>query len=106
MKRYAIDAEVAVEADVEAAFDWYEFEEPGLGFEFLQELRATYQRILNEPFGYQELRLEYVGRSRGDFPMPSISLSKKKSLLSLRFFTQHALRPSGNGETSGLLPEI
>lgn len=56
MKRYAIEAETAVEADVEAAFDWYEGEEPGLGFEFLEELRAAYHRILEHPFGYQDLR--------------------------------------------------
>ena len=41
MIRYAIEAESAVEADVEAAFDWFEGEEPGLGFEFLEELRAA-----------------------------------------------------------------
>ena len=52
MKRYAIEAELAVEADVEAAFNWYEREEPGLGFEFLEELRAAYQRILDHPLGY------------------------------------------------------
>ena len=57
MKRYAIEAELAVEADVEAAFNWYEREEPGLGFEFLEELRAAYQRILDHPLGYQDLRL-------------------------------------------------
>ena len=56
MKRYAIEAEPAVEVDVEAAFDWYEGEEPGLGFEFLEELRAAYHRILDHPFGYQDLR--------------------------------------------------
>ena len=47
MKRYRIEAEPAVEADVEAAFGWYESEEPGLGFEFLEELRAAYHRILD-----------------------------------------------------------
>ena len=56
MKRYRIEAEPAVEVDVEAAFGWYEVEESGLGFEFLQELRAAYERILDSPFGYQELR--------------------------------------------------
>jgi len=56
VKQYAIEAEPAVEADVEAAFDWYEGEELGLGFEFLEELRAAYHRILNHPFGYQDLR--------------------------------------------------
>jgi len=54
--RYAIEAESAVEADVEAAFDWYEAEEPGLGFEFLAELRTAYERIVDHPFGYQDIR--------------------------------------------------
>jgi len=56
VKRYAIEAAPAVEADVEAAFNWYEGEEPELGFEFLEELRAAYQRIFDHPFGYQDLR--------------------------------------------------
>jgi plasmid stabilization system protein ParE len=56
VKRYAIEAERAVEADVEAAFNWYEGEEPGLGLEFLEELRAAYHRILDHPLGYQDLR--------------------------------------------------
>jgi len=49
VKRFAIEAESAVEADVEAAFEWYEGEEPGLGFEFPEELRAAYHRILDHP---------------------------------------------------------
>ena len=56
MKRYAIEAERAVEADVEAAFNWYQGEEPGLGLEFLEELRAAYHQILDHPLGYQDLR--------------------------------------------------
>ena len=56
MKQYAIEAERAVEADVEAAFNWYEGEEPGLGLEFLEELRAAYHRILDHPLGYRDLR--------------------------------------------------
>ncbi|MCM3902921.1 MAG: type II toxin-antitoxin system RelE/ParE family toxin [Pyrinomonadaceae bacterium] len=55
MKPYRLEAEVAVELDVESAFKWYETEEPGLGFEFLEQLRAAYGRILAKPFGYQEL---------------------------------------------------
>ena len=56
MKSYRIEAELAVEADVEAAFDWYELEEPGLGPEFLEQLRTAYRRIIDNPLGYQELR--------------------------------------------------
>ena len=46
MSGYEIEAESSVEADIEDAFNWYELEQPGLGFEFLEELRAAYLRIL------------------------------------------------------------
>ena len=56
MKLYRLEATPAVELEVEAAFEWYEHEQPELGFEFLAELRATYQRILDSPLGYKHLR--------------------------------------------------
>jgi plasmid stabilization system protein ParE len=56
VKQYRFEAEAAVEFDVESAFDWYESEEAGLGLEFLEQLRAAYLRMLENPFGYQELR--------------------------------------------------
>ena len=68
MKQYEIVAEPAVEADVEAAHDWYELEQAGLGFEFLQEVRATYERILISPLGYQELRSGIRRALTGRFP--------------------------------------
>jgi plasmid stabilization system protein ParE len=56
VKQYRFEAESAVEFDVESAFEWYETEEAGLGLEFLEKLRAAYLHILENPFGYQELR--------------------------------------------------
>ena len=56
MKQSRLEAIPAVELDIEAAFDWYERENLGLGVEFLDQLRAAYQRILDHPSGYQELR--------------------------------------------------
>ena len=41
--------------DVDGIFDWYEDERPGLGQEFLEELRTAYARILTGPFRYQIL---------------------------------------------------
>ena len=55
MKQYRFEAEAAVEFDVESAFQWYETEEAGLGFDFLNQLRACYERLLRTPFAYQEL---------------------------------------------------
>jgi toxin ParE1/3/4 len=42
--------------EVRAAFHWYESERLGLGNEFLAELRATYERIIDGPLRYQEIR--------------------------------------------------
>jgi plasmid stabilization system protein ParE len=56
VKQYRLEATTAVELDIEAAFEWYEREEAGLGLDFLDELRASYLRILNHPPAYQDLR--------------------------------------------------
>jgi hypothetical protein len=37
VSRYSLLSDVASDADIEAAFEWYESEQPGLGFEFLGE---------------------------------------------------------------------
>jgi plasmid stabilization system protein ParE len=53
---YGLLSEPRADLDIEAAFVWYENERPGLGLEFLDELRAAYHRIANGPLGYQDLR--------------------------------------------------
>jgi plasmid stabilization system protein ParE len=49
-------SEPPADAEVEAAFEWYENERQGLGLEFLDELRAAYNRVADGPHKYQELR--------------------------------------------------
>ena len=56
MSEYRIEAAPAVAADIEAAFEWYQREEPDLGFEFLDELRDAYKRIVEGPLKYSVLR--------------------------------------------------
>ena len=51
MKSYRLEATPSADLDIEAAFEWYEDEESGLGSEFLDELRLAYQRILDHPLG-------------------------------------------------------
>jgi plasmid stabilization system protein ParE len=53
---YRLVAEPRTDLDVAAAYQWYENEQAGLGPEFLDELRATYDRIVDSPFKYQDLR--------------------------------------------------
>ncbi len=47
MKPYRLLSDLASDADIEAAFEWYESEQPGLGLEFLDEVRAAYGRVLD-----------------------------------------------------------
>lgn len=56
MKPYTIESYDAADADVEAAFRWYQTEQSGLGLEFLEELRSAYNRIADGPLKYEELR--------------------------------------------------
>jgi plasmid stabilization system protein ParE len=53
---YRLVSEPQADLEIEAAFQWYEKEQPGLGMEFLGELRATYNRIVEGPLKYQHLR--------------------------------------------------
>ena len=56
MTEYRLVSAPRADLDVEAAFEWYENEQSGLGIEFLDELRATYSRVADGPRKYQELR--------------------------------------------------
>ena len=56
MTEYRLVAEPKLDPDVEAAFDWHESQQSQLGLRFLTELRATYGRLLQGPFKYQELQ--------------------------------------------------
>lgn len=56
MTEYRLVAEPQVDLDIAAAFDWYEQEQAGVGREFLDELRATYDRVAEGPLKYPSLR--------------------------------------------------
>ena len=53
MTKYRLVAEPRADLDVAAAFEWYEGEQAGLGREFLDELRAAYDRVADGPLQYQ-----------------------------------------------------
>jgi toxin ParE1/3/4 len=56
VSEYRLVSEPKADLDIEAAFEWYQKEQSGLGSEFLDELRTTYHRIVDGPFKYQHLR--------------------------------------------------
>ena len=56
MTEYHLISRPQADLDVEAAFEWHEDEQPGIGLEFLAELRATYGRIADNPRKFQHLR--------------------------------------------------
>ena len=57
MSDYRLVAVPEADSDIEAAFEWYEKEQAGLGIEFLDQLRITYDQIADGPFKYPRLRL-------------------------------------------------
>ena len=55
MKTYQLVSIPEADADVEATFTWYENERELLGADFLSEVRATYDRIVEYPMQYEEI---------------------------------------------------
>ena len=55
MTTYRLVAQPRADFDVAGAYRWYEDERAGLGLQFLQELRAAYDRIAEDPLRYQQL---------------------------------------------------
>lgn len=62
MTEYRLVSVPQADLDIEGAVQWYEKEQPGLGLEFLDQLRAAYDRIVEGPLKYQELRSGVAGR--------------------------------------------
>lgn len=56
MIEYRLVSNPQADRDIEATFDWYENEQTELGRNFLDEVRATYDRIVKGPLKYQALR--------------------------------------------------
>lgn len=55
MTEYQLVAEPRVAHDLLPAFQYYEEQQPGLGGEFLVEISAVYDRVVDNPFKYQIL---------------------------------------------------
>lgn len=97
MTGYRLVSAPRADLDVEAAFEWYENERSALGREFLDELRATYDRIAAGPLKYQLIR---SGIRRALLRRRTLCTSqlKGKFLSSLPFSTRVAIPPSGSGD--------
>jgi plasmid stabilization system protein ParE len=55
---YRLVVWLRADLDIAEALEWYESRQPGLGVTFLEQLKATYDRIAASPLGYQKLRGE------------------------------------------------
>lgn len=50
---FAIVVQPQAEADLAAAFDWYQQRKPGLGFELLDEAETSISSLSEQPFRHQ-----------------------------------------------------
>ena len=54
----SVNIQPRAEAEADAAAEWYEAEQPGLGLEFLLELDAALERAANNPLAYATVFFE------------------------------------------------
>jgi plasmid stabilization system protein ParE len=81
--RYRLEADLAVAVDVEAAFAWYEEEQPNLGIAFLEQLSTAYNRILNNPSAYQPIRSGICRALTRQFPYAIYYVIEDETILVL-----------------------
>jgi len=54
--------------EIEDAFDWYEEQKPGLGYELIEEIKSCYKKIQNDPDHYSYTRTLYRRIQTKRFP--------------------------------------
>ena len=63
---YTILIEELAEKDIDEAFLWFELQKEGLGFEFIESISETFEKIMNYPFAnqlaYKNLRKTVIKR--------------------------------------------
>lgn len=96
MTGYRLVSEPRADIDIEEAFDWYEHEQPGLGLEFLDELRTAYDRIVDGPFKYPQLRSNTRRALLKRFPYAVFLPLRTRSLSYSQFSIQVAIPQNGN----------
>lgn len=45
--------------DLQEAFDWYETQKAGLGFEFIEEIESGYSKISKNPLHYPPINTQF-----------------------------------------------
>ena len=100
MTHYRLEANIAVELDVEAAFAWYEAEETSLGVVFLEELSSTYQRILDNPLAFQEIRSGIRRALTRKFPYAIYFVIESQTILVIAVLHTQGILKNGKSELS------
>ncbi|MBV4359826.1 type II toxin-antitoxin system RelE/ParE family toxin [Pinibacter aurantiacus] len=52
---YALELQEEAVIDMRDAFEWYEQQKTGLGFELIDEIESGFEQICNSPFHYSSI---------------------------------------------------
>ncbi|MDI3318206.1 type II toxin-antitoxin system RelE/ParE family toxin [Pinibacter soli] len=52
---YTLELQAEAVIDIQDAFEWYEEQKRGLGFELLDEIEAGFEKICESPFHYSSI---------------------------------------------------
>jgi plasmid stabilization system protein ParE len=82
--------------EYDAAVDWYEQQQPGLGVDFVAKVREVLQRVANMPrmhaAVYQDVRKATLKR----FPYVVLYREDQGELIVVSVFHTHGIPPPGN----------
>ena len=90
---YEIVIHEGAEEDLNAAAQFYESREPGLGQQFLEELSQAFQRLIKKPYSYSILFDDYRRCLMNRFPYGVVYRIAERQLLI--FAVAHVRRRPG-----------
>lgn len=86
--KYEIVVRLEAANEVQAAFDWYEEQNDGLGFEFLRAADAALQAIKRNPLAYQIVYEEVRRVLLRKFPYALFYITEQNKIIVLACFNQ------------------
>ena len=85
----------AASADVQAAYEWYEAQRPGLGNEFIAAVEAAVVSLLAFPEAYPGFIVVPVASCSNAFHMASTTVSRVRGLSLSHACTRRAIQGGG-----------
>lgn len=65
---YTLQVQSEAIIDIQEAFEWYEAQQPGLGYDLIEEIESGYEKLSNHPLHYTAINERFRRLKVNRFP--------------------------------------